>query len=136
MDTIRTYTDGGARGNPGPAAIGIVICNAEDKILYEKGERIGRATNNQAEYTAVIRALEFAAHYKATHVRCTLDSELVVRQLHGEYKIKNAQLKALFAKLKECERAFEKVTYHHVRRTHPMIRRADRLVNEALDEKN
>lgn len=136
MDTLLTYTDGGARGNPGPAAIGIVMCTAEDRILYEKGERIGRATNNRAEYTAVIRALELAAHYKPAAVRCTLDSELVVRQLHGEYKIKNVQLKALFEKLKQRERAFGKVTYHHVRRSHPMIRRADRLVNEALDKRD
>ena len=126
------YTDGGSRGNPGPAAIGIVLLDKR-KILLEHKERIGKATNNQAEYCALIKALELASRYRPAEVVCTSDSELLIKQVQGEYKIRNTELQRLHAMLKERERALPSVAYRHARRTHPRIQRADCLVNEALD---
>lgn len=129
---IVAYTDGGSRGNPGPAAIGIILV-AEGRTLLEHKERIGKATNNQAEYHALIKALELAAG-RAPVLRCTLDSELVARQATGKYRVKDRVLQGLFATLREKEKTFEKVSYSHAPRSHPVLRRADWLVNEALDE--
>ncbi|MBI4021635.1 MAG: ribonuclease HI family protein [Candidatus Aenigmarchaeota archaeon] len=130
--TLFSYSDGGSRGNPGPAAIGVVIADG-DRIILEHKERIGRATNNQAEYRALLKALELARRYGSSVV-CTMDSELVVRQVTGAYRIRDPGLKKLHAELKERERSFGSIAYRHVVRTHPMIRRADALVNRALDE--
>ena len=131
--TLYVYTDGGSRGNPGPAAIGIVFFDENKNKIAEHKECIGEATNNQAEYIALIRALELATAYCRRTIRCFLDSELVVRQLNGRYRIKNEKLRELFYILKDREKAFEKVIYHHVRRTNKFIQYADRLVNEALE---
>lgn len=132
---LNVYCDGGARGNPGPAAIGVVLCDAFDNVLAEHRETIGRATNNEAEYRAVIRALELAARYTRRSVRCHLDSQLVVQQLNGEYRIREPRLEKLAGRVKERTSRFIEVAFVHVPRGHRRIRRADELVNMALDER-
>ena len=131
---LTIYTDAGARGNPGPAAIAILIFQ-EGKLLRQHGEYIGEATNNQAEYRAVIKALELAAELGAREIRIFTDSELVARQLQGRYRLKNAGLKPLHEQAKALEKGFEKVTWGSVPRENPHTRRADRLVNGVLDSR-
>ena len=123
--------DGGARGNPGPAAIGVVVRDAAGEVLEEHGERIGRATNNVAEYRALLRGIEMAAARGATELELVGDSELVVRQVEGRYKVKNAGMKELHEEVKRALRGFDSWSIRHVRREHNAD--ADRLVNEALD---
>ncbi|RLG11906.1 ribonuclease H [Candidatus Pacearchaeota archaeon] len=130
---LYVYTDGGSRGNPGPAAIGIVFFDENKNKIAEYKECIGECTNNQAEYKALIKALELATAHCRRTIRCFLDSELVIRQLSGRYRIKNEKLRELFYILKDREKAFEKVIYNHVRRNNQFIQYADRLVNDALD---
>ena len=131
---VNLYTDGGARGNPGPAAIGVVVCGEADDVLEEHKEHIGDATNNEAEYRALIKGLDLAATHTRKGVRCVMDSELVVRHLIGEYRVKDQRMKQLFDQVKDKERMFEKVRYRHRPRLTGWLRRADALVNEALDE--
>jgi ribonuclease HI len=128
---LAIYTDAGARGNPGPAAIAVLIY--ESGLLKHHSECIGTATNNQAEYRAVIKALELAHSLKAKEVHLFTDSQLVCRQLKGEYKVKNPSLKPLYEKAKSLEKNFEKISYSSVPRESPYIRLADTLVNRALD---
>lgn len=135
-EKIYTYSDGGSRGNPGPAAIGVILADKNKNIIQQYKEYIGKSTNNQAEYKAITKALELALNHKARELICTLDSELVVKQLNGQYKIKDKKLQLLFAKLKRAESKFKKITYQHAKRTNPFIQKADSLVNKALDEKN
>ena len=123
--------DGGARGNPGPAGIGVTIRSPRSKVLAEISEAIGPATNNVAEYTAVKRALERAAELGATDVLIRTDSKLLVEQLKGNYRVKNATLQKLHAEVRARARPFEKVSYEHVPRERN--RRADQLVNLAID---
>ena len=125
------YTDGGARGNPGPAGIGAVIYNENKKVVKEISEYIGETTNNQAEYKACLRAMEEAKKLKALELDFYLDSELVVKQLKREYKVKNKELAPLFIKIYNLSQQFKKVSFTHVRRE--FNKEADRLVNEALD---
>lgn len=131
---LKTYTDGGARGNPGPAAIGVLICDGQDEILFEHAEVIGEATNNVAEYRALIEGLKRAKEAGASEVDCFLDSLLVVKQLSGEYKLKNYNLQKLFDEVRKIEKQFHSVSYTHLRREEEQIQRADQLVNFALDE--
>lgn len=135
LPRVRVYTDGGARGNPGPAAIGIVIADAFDAVVTEHRESIGRATNNEAEYRAVIRGLELAARFTRQKVECHLDSQLVASQLTGAYRISEPRLAKLAAEARKRAERFREVTYRHVPRSHRMVRRADELVNQALDER-
>lgn len=125
------YTDGGARGNPGPAGIGAVIYGEKKEVVAEISEYLGVATNNQAEYQALIAALKKAAALGAREVQCYLDSELVVKQLRREYKVKNKDLAPLFLMIHNLSVNFQKVSYTHVRREEN--RRADELANEAMD---
>ena len=128
----KTHTDGGARGNPGPAGIGAVVDLPEKGERHEFKEYIGVGTNNQAEYKALLLALEKAAHLGATEVECRLDSELVVKQMKGEYRVKDAELGKLYIKIHNViTTSFKKVTFIHVRRE--FNKDADRLVNEAID---
>jgi ribonuclease HI len=131
---LRTYSDGGARGNPGPGAIGVLVCDARDHILLEHKDVIGRATNNIAEYCALIGALALAKEMGAEEVESFLDSELVVRQLGGVYRVKSDHIKELIQEVRKLEQNFRKVSYQHLPRTHNMLRQADRLVNLALDQ--
>ena len=123
-------TDGGSRGNPGPAAIGVVISTPDGNHLESFGEYIGETTNNQAEYLAVVRAIEEATKYRPTRIRFLLDSELVVKQLNGQYKVKNADLMPLYSKIVQYIHNQE-VTFKHVPRAQNTL--ADIEVNKALD---
>ncbi len=134
LERVLAYTDGGSRGNPGPSAIGILIYSPGGRLLRDHREFIGRATNNQAEYRAVLRALELARGFTRGEVSCHSDSRLLVNQLSGRFKIKNKGIKEIVEKVRETEKAFSRVAYTHVPRTDPRIRLADALVNRALDE--
>lgn len=123
--------DGGARGNPGPAGIGVTIREPGGEVLAEISEAIGPATNNVAEYTAVLRALERAAELGATEVLVRTDSKLLVEQLSGNYRVKNPTLQRLHAEVRASARPFDRVWYEHVPRERN--RRADALVNLAID---
>ncbi len=129
---ITIHTDGGARGNPGPAGSGVF-----SPELGEIKKYLGVATNNQAEYTAVVLAMQAAVEYKNAHPEYTeihffLDSELIVKQMKREYKVKNPELQKLFMQVWNLTTQFKKVTFTHVRREYN--KDADRLVNEAIDE--
>ncbi len=130
MKTFTIFSDGGARGNPGPAAIGAVILS-DGKVVEEISKTIGETTNNQAEYQAIVAGLEAAVKLGAEAVECFLDSELVVKQLKLEYKVKNKELAPLFVKVHNLSLKFKKISYTHVPRERN--KEADRLVNEALD---
>jgi ribonuclease HI len=127
------FTDGGARGNPGPAAIAYVVLSDKGQVLTSNSRFIGSRTNNQAEYEAVIAALKSAAALHVDEVVCHLDSELVVKQLTGEYTVKNAALRKLCNKVQELSRCFRKVSFTNVPRTDIQIQKVDALVNETLD---
>jgi probable phosphoglycerate mutase len=127
----RLSTDGGARGNPGPAAFGYVLEAEDGTVLAAHGERIGVATNNVAEYRALVAGLEKALELAVPEVEVVSDSELLVKQMRGEYRVKNAALQDLSIQAGRLARQIGKVTYTAVRREHNEL--ADRLVNEALD---
>ena len=137
METLTVYTDGGARGNPGPAGIGVHIVDATGQVVFEVSEAIGNSTNNFAEYHAVARALEalrqrFGKKTKEMQFQLKLDSELVKKQLNGEYQIKEPGLVPLFIEIHNLRVAnFPHLTLTHVPRA--QNKEADRLVNEALD---
>ena len=124
--------DGGARGNPGPAAVAAVATDDEGQVVGERNAYIGEATNNVAEYRALLLGLELARELGATEVEVINDSELVARQIGGEYKVKHAGLKPLFIEAMRELREFDSWAVRAVRREHN--ERADELVNEALDE--
>ncbi|MEK7631466.1 MAG: ribonuclease HI family protein [Patescibacteria group bacterium] len=127
---LTLHTDGGARGNPGPAAIGYVL-KAGSSVVAQHGEKIGDATNNVAEYTALLHGLRQAKKLGGTHVDCKLDSLLVVEQLNRNYKVKDANLAKLFTQVWNLAQDFRKVTFSHVPREQNS--HADALVNQALD---
>ena len=124
-------TDGAARGNPGPAAIGAVIKDEGGRIVATISRRIGQATNNQAEYRAIIAGLEKAIKLGARQVRVFSDSELAVKQINGRYRVKNASLRELYEKVVKLTGALESFSITHVRRTKSAA--ADSLANRALD---
>jgi ribonuclease HI len=125
------HVDGGARGNPGPAAIATVVSTPDGEIVEEHGERIGEATNNVAEYRALLLGLDRARARGAREVELVGDSELVVRQVRGEYKVKDDALKALYAKVVKALAEFDSWSIRNVPREENA--EADRLVNVALD---
>lgn len=131
MSKAIIYTDGGARGNPGPAGIGAVIYGENRNVLAEISQYLGVATNNQAEYKALIAALEKAGEMKISELECFLDSELVVKQLKREYKVKNKDLAPLFLIIHNLSLNFEKISYTHIPRE--LNQAADKLANEAMD---
>lgn len=131
MKKLIIYTDGGARGNPGPAGIGVAIYNEKKELVGELSEYLGETTNNQAEYRAVIAALKKAAALKAEEIDFYLDSELVVRQLNREYKVKNKDLAPLFLVIYNSILSFKKITFTHIRREEN--KHADMLANRAMD---
>lgn len=124
------YTDGGSRGNPGPAAIGYVL-RIKGKKAIEDGVKIGIATNNQAEYAALCAGLERARREGVTNLQVFMDSQLIVRQIEGIYRVKDKELRSMFEKAKEIIDIFDGVTLRHVKRERNS--RADMLVNRALD---
>ncbi len=127
----RLFTDGGARGNPGPAAFGYVLEAEDGTVLAAHGEAIGVATNNVAEYSALVAGLAKAVELQVPEVEVVSDSELMVKQMTGVYKVKNEALRALSLEAARNARAVGTVTYTAVRREHNKL--ADQLVNDALD---
>jgi ribonuclease HI len=128
---VRIHTDGGSRGNPGPAASGAVIRDAAGEVLARVSRYLGKTTNNQAEYTAIIIGLERARTLGATEVDMAMDSELAVKQLNGQYRVKNPDIAKRFVEVHNLARDFKKVTFRHVRRE--FNKEADALVNECID---
>ena len=139
MKKFIIYTDGGARNNPGPSAAGFVFCNQEQEILKRYSQYLGEGTNNQAEYRAVILALKkFKAVFgkasaKSSEIELRSDSEFLVKQLTGEYKILDEKIQPLFLEIWNLRLDFKKVTFVHIPRE--KNKEADKMVNEALDEK-
>jgi ribonuclease HI len=127
----KLFTDGGSRGNPGPAAYGFVLEAEDGTVLDARGEAIGVATNNVAEYSALVAGLERAVEAGVGELEVVSDSELLVKQMRGEYRVKNKALQDLFLDASRVARKFDRVTYTAVRREHNEL--ADSLVNEALD---
>ena len=127
----RLFTDGGSRGNPGPAAYGFVLEAEDGTVLEARGEPIGVATNNVAEYSALVAGLERAVEAGVHELEVVSDSELLVKQMRGEYRVKNRALQDLFLEASRLARKLGRVTYTAVRREHNEL--ADRLVNDALD---
>ncbi|MCL6449758.1 MAG: ribonuclease HI family protein [Acetobacteraceae bacterium] len=131
MPEVLIFTDGAARGNPGEAGIGIVLCSPDGSVVAEHSEYIGLATNNAAEYWAVIRGLEDARARGFKRVKVIGDSELLIRQLQGTYKVRNPGLKPLHARVEALMRSFAQVELEHLSRE--KNRQADRLANQAID---
>lgn len=131
FEHICLYTDGGSKGNPGSGAIGVVICDGDNNLLYEHSACIGYCTNNQAEYRALIKGLELCARYTRKRVTAYCDSELVVKQMNGVYRLKNDALRKLYHEVRSRARIFDSVTYQHVGRSNQRITRADELLNQA-----
>jgi ribonuclease HI len=127
----RLSTDGGARGNPGPAAFGYVLESEDGHVLDARGEAIGVATNNVAEYRALVAGLERAVELGVAELEVVSDSELLVKQMRGEYKVKNATLRELWLQARALAAQLPSVRYTAVRREHNEL--ADALVNDALD---
>lgn len=132
MNKIIIFSDGGARGNPGPAGIGAVLYDENKKIVAEISQYLGETTNNQAEYKALIAALKEAKRLKAEELACYLDSELVVKQLNREYKIKNKDLAPLFLEVYNLSLFFKKISFIHIPREKNTV--ADSLANKAMDK--
>lgn len=126
-------TDGGARGNPGPAGIGVVIQDGQGKVLKTQKEYIGETTNNQAEYQAVVKGLQLAKQFKPKEIEVRLDSELVASQLSGEFKLKNPEFQIWFIKIWNLKQDFKKVVFKHIPREQNTS--ADQLVNQAIDNR-
>jgi ribonuclease HI len=132
MARLILYTDGAARGNPGPAAIGIVLTDAKGQVIEESGQVIGETTNNEAEYRALLWGLERARAKNTDEVEIRTDSELLARQLDGSYRVKAAHLKPLHAQARAALSQFKRKSIRHIPRE--QNRRADALANEALDK--
>lgn len=132
MGNVTVYADGGSRGNPGPAAIGVEVLDESGNPLYQNGQRIGRATNNEAEYRALIDGLEAAARLGAQEVVVRMDSELVVKHILGLYRVRSPGLLPLYRQALALKSRFPRFHIEHVPRS--ANARADALVNQALDE--
>jgi ribonuclease HI len=133
MKTFRIYCDGGARGNPGPAASGAVLVDPEtEELIGSAAEYLSTATNNQAEYHAVVLGLRKAKELGAGEVEVVMDSELAVRQLNGEYRVKNEELAKKYLEVHNLAQNFKRISFRHV--TRDKNTRADELVNKVLDE--
>lgn len=132
MEKYTLYTDGGSRGNPGPSAAGIVLCNSKEEIVKKGGKYLGIGTNNEAEYQALILGLRTAIKEGVGYLVCILDSELIVKQLKGLYKVKSENLQKFFANIKTLEKNFAFIEYKHVNRE--KNKEADAMVNMALDK--
>ncbi|MDO8528514.1 MAG: ribonuclease HI family protein [Nanoarchaeota archaeon] len=128
---IFTNSDGGSKGNPGPGAIGVIVRD-DEKILTQYSAKIGEATSNIAEYTALIKALELASKFTNKELTCVLDSELVVKQLLGEYRVQNSKLLPLFIKVQKLQENFEKINYKHVSREDKFQKVVDKLLNDEM----
>ncbi|OVE78745.1 hypothetical protein BVY00_02105 [bacterium G20] len=128
----KLYTDGGSRGNPGPSAGAFVICKVDDNVVEKSGFYIGITTNNQAEYQALLKALQRSADLGIRRLKVFMDSELIIKQLNGIYKIKNKDLELLYRQVKELLADFDEISFNHVPRA--MNKEADGEVNRILDK--
>ena len=131
---IYTNSDGGSRGNPGPAAIGVIV-RRDEQIITQYTEKIDDCTNNVAEYKALIKAMELASQFTKEEITCVMDSELLVKQLMGEYSIKSSNLMPLFLKVQRLQENFNKIKYVHVPRWDRFQKVVDKLLNQELDNK-
>lgn len=136
QNRLKIYTDGASRGNPGPASIGFLVLDSENKEVLKKAELVGKTTNNQAEYEAVIRALKEASELTKGYIDLFSDSQLLVKQLNGKWNVKDSKIKSLYSKVIELVNQFEGVEFHKLPRENSKIARADRLCNEKLDEED
>jgi lactoylglutathione lyase len=134
IQKMQVYSDGGSRGNPGPAAVAFVALNEQGEIVKADSRFIGVRTNNQAEYEALLLGLQFAVEAGAEEVVCHLDSELVARQLNGQYSVKDHELQQLWRKVGKMKGCFTKINFVNVPREHAQIQVADEMVNETLDQ--
>lgn len=130
---IYTNSDGGSRGNPGPGAIGVLV-RKDESVLAMYSEKIGNVTNNVAEYVGLIRALQLASTYTKDEVTCIVDSELIVKQLLGKYRVKNENLLKLFLKVQKLQENFNKISYVHVKRNNEFQKMVDFLLNVEFDK--
>ena len=130
---LKVYSDGASRGNPGISAIAFMIMTEDGNLLKRYSKYVGIRTNNQAEYEALISALESASELTDQEVTCCMDSELVVKHLNGEYQVRNPKLKTLWLKVQELKQSFQRITFMSVPRTDIHIKQVDRLANQALD---
>jgi ribonuclease HI len=128
------YSDGASRGNPGDSAIAYIILDETGKALKRHAAYVGKKTNNQAEYEALISALTAAAHITNQTVTCKLDSELIVKQLNGQYQVKSPELKTLWQKAHQLRQRFKKLTFIHTARTNPHIQEVDLAANSILNK--
>ena len=131
-DTVWIHTDGASRGNPGPASTGLVVYDKNETLLYEEASALGEQTNNYAEYSAVLRALQLSAANKIQSLILKSDSEFLIKQLQGLYKVRSENIKNLYKKCKLYESQISKVEFQHVRREYN--KRADELANLVLDD--
>ena len=131
-DVLRIYTDGASRGNPGPAACAFVMVR-DSEVIHEHSEFLGDATNNTAEYQAIIRALTEAEKWTRWTVEVWSDSELVIKQINKEYRIRKEHLSRYCAEVYSLRLKFDKVTFKHVAREHPFIKQADKLCGKCLE---
>lgn len=132
MERLYLFTDGASRGNPGPAAAGVMIKDQEGKVLLKKGQFLGQMTNNEAEYRALLLGLELAKDLKPETLVCSLDSELVVSQINGLYRVKKPHLRRLLLKIRQVERDHPKVIYKLIPREKNTV--TDTLANNALNQ--
>ena len=133
IDHVKVFIDGGCRGNPGPGAIAALVVDPDGNELDRHSACIGNTTNNRAEYHALIKGLNLCAKHTRRHVTCFTDSQLVVNQMNGTWRLKNDELRELFQKVRDCERVFDKVVYTHGKRTNPFIQKVDSALNEAFE---
>lgn len=128
---MKLYTDGASKGNPGPASIGVTVCDDKEKVVDEYSAPIGEATNNVAEYKALIKGLEMCSPYDS--VEHYSDSKLLINQVNGEWKIKDRNILSLAERIWELEKSFTKVTHQWVPRHHRMIKRTDKIASEDMN---
>jgi|GEM_PF-1681384 len=131
---VKTFTDGASRGNPGQAGIGALIYDENDRLLKEECRFIGETTNNEAEYRALLLALDLAGEFTQDAVDCYMDSQLLVRQLNGQYALKSEKLGKFFHEVKAKAARFQSVSFRHVSRENNFLQLADRLANKAIDQ--
>ncbi|MCW3982358.1 MAG: ribonuclease HI family protein [Candidatus Bathyarchaeota archaeon] len=130
---LRIYTDGASRGNPGPAAIAGKMVAEDGVVLKIFSKFLGRRTNNESEYEALLAALSLAANFTKGRVQCSLDSELIVKQLNGEYRVRKPELMDLWRRVRKLQDGFQQVTFTHVPRTEENMKEVDKLANRVLD---
>ncbi len=132
-DTLACYTDGASRGNPGPSACAYILMTVRGDVIGERAFFLGRGTNNEAEYRGLIAGLAAAGRMRAVRLEVFSDSELIIRQMNGSYRVSSPRLRPLYHEAQALARHFREVTFRSVPREHPMIVKADQLCNEVLD---